>query len=232
MAGCRRGSARAGRVYHRHAAPTASAACGERWQANTLTFESLPAALLSADIVITSTGAPHMLIKLPLVQAVMQQRPERPLVLIDIAVPRDVDPDVNQLPNVSYDIDDLAARLNGSLAGRQQQIPQVEAIIAAEADAFMAWLQSLEIMPVISDLRAKANSIRQAEVDKALRQLKGWSETDRQCIEAMSEALVNKLLHDATLRLKAEANNGHAAEYAAAVRHLFALSTTPHALSD
>ena len=87
-------------------------------------------------------------------------------------------------------------------------------------------------MPVISDLRAKADAIRRAEVDKALRQLKGLSETDRQRIEAMSEALVNKLLHDATLRLKAEANNGHGAEYAAAVRHLFALSTTPHTLSD
>ena len=78
-----------------------------------------------------------------------------------------VDPDVGRLPNVRcYDIDDLAARLNDSLAERQQEIPQVEAIIAAEADAFMAWLQSLEIMPVISDLRAKADAIRRAEVDK------------------------------------------------------------------
>ena len=205
----------------------------KRWQATALTFENLSDALRSADIVITSTGAPHILIKPPLMADVMQHRPDRPLVLIDIAVPRDVDPDVNQLPNVRYyDIDDLVTRLNGSLAGRQQEIPQVEAIIAAEAEAFMAWLRSLEIMPVISDLRAKADSIRRAEVDKALRQLKGLSETERQRIEAMSEALVNKLLHDPTLRLKAEANNGHAAEYAAAVRHLFALNTTPHTLSD
>jgi glutamyl-tRNA reductase len=203
----------------------------DRWQATVLTFENLPEALFDADIVITSTGAPHILIKPPLVELVMRQRPDRPLAFIDIAVPRDVDPDVNQLPNVRcYDIDDLSARLTDSLSERQQEVPQVEAIIAAEADAFMAWLKSLEIMPVISDLRAKADNIRRAEVDKTLRQLKGLSDADRQRIEAMSEALVNKLLHDATLRLKAEAGNGHAAEYAAAIRHLFALSTTANNL--
>lgn len=203
----------------------------DRWQATALTFENLPDALLDADIVITSTGAPHILIKLPLVEAVMQHRPDRPLAFIDIAVPRDVDPDVNRLPNVRcYDIDDLETRLTGSLAERQQEVPQVEAIIASEAEAFMAWLKSLEIMPVISDLRAKADGIRRAEVDKTLRQLKDLSEADRQRIEAMSEALVNKLLHDATLRLKAEAGNGHAAEYAAAIRHLFALSANANTL--
>ncbi len=203
----------------------------DRWQAAALTFENLPEALRDADIVITSTGAPHILIKPPLVEAVMRQRPDRPLVFIDIAVPRDVDPDINQLPNVlCYDIDDLETRLTGSLAERQQEVPLVEAIIAAEADAFIDWLKSLEIMPVISDLRAKADAIRRAEVDKTLRQLKDLSQADRQRIEAMSEALVNKLLHDATLRLKAEAGNGHAAEYAAAVRHLFALSTTANTL--
>jgi glutamyl-tRNA reductase len=203
----------------------------DRWQATVLTFENLPDALFDADIVITSTGAPHILIKPPLVELVMRQRPDRPLVFIDIAVPRDVDPDVNQLPNVRcYDVDDLSARLTDSLSERQQEVPQVEAIIAAEADAFMAWLKSLEIMPVISDLRAKADNIRRAEVDKTLRQLKGLSDADRQRIEAMSEALVNKLLHDATLRLKAEAGNGHAAEYAAAIRHLFALSATANNL--
>jgi glutamyl-tRNA reductase len=104
-------------------------------------------------------------------------------------------------------------------------VPQVETIIAAEAEAFMTWPKSLK--SCLSFRRcAKADGIRRAEVDKTLRQLKDLSEADRQRIEAMSEALVNKLLHDATLRLKAEAGNGHAAEYAAAVRHLFALSTT------
>jgi glutamyl-tRNA reductase len=201
----------------------------ERWQATALTFENLGDALLTADIVITSTGAPHILIKPPMVEAIMRQRPDRPIVFIDIAVPRDVDPDVNQLPNVRcYDIDDLATRLNGSLAGRQLEVPQVEAIIAAEADAFLAWLKSLEIMPVISDLRAKADAIRRAEIEKTFRYLSHLGETDRKRIEVLTESLVNKLLHDPTLRLKAEAGNGHAAEYAAAVRHLFALSNSAY----
>ncbi len=199
----------------------------ERWQAAALTFENLADALRDADIVITSTGAPHILIKPPLVEAVMRQRPARPLVLIDIAVPRDVDPDVNRLPNVRcYDIDDLSTRLTDSLAERQQEIPQVEAIIAAEAEAFMAWSKSLEIMPVISDLRAKADAIRRAEIEKTFRHLSHLDETDRKRIEFLAESLVNKLLHDPTLRLKAEASNGHAAEYAAAVRHLFALGNS------
>ena len=203
----------------------------DRWNATALTFEHLANALIDADIVISSTGAPHILIKPPLVESVMSQRPDRPLVFIDIAVPRDVDPDVTQLPNVRcYDIDQLDARLTDSLAERQQEVPQVEAIIAAEAAGFMTWLSSLEIMPVISDLRTKADTIRRAEVDRTLRQLKDLSDADRQHIEAMSEALVNKLLHDATLRLKAEAGNGHAAEYAAAMRHLFALTPATNTL--
>ena len=201
----------------------------DRWQAAALTFENLPDVLLDADIVITSTGAPHILIKPPLVDAAMRQRPARPLIFVDIAVPRDVDPDVNQLPNVRcYDIDDLAARLNDSLAERQQEVPQVEAIITAEAEAFMAWLKSLEIMPVISDLRAKADAIRRAEIEKTFRHLSHLGETDRKRIEVLTESLVNKLLHDPTLRLKAEATNGHAAEYAAAIRHLFALSNSTY----
>ncbi|HSD83039.1 MAG TPA: glutamyl-tRNA reductase, partial [Anaerolineae bacterium] len=201
----------------------------ERWQATALTFEHLSEALLDADIVITSTGAPHILIKPRMVAAVMRQRPDRPLVFIDIAVPRDVDPDVKQLPHVRcYDIDDLADRLNGSLAERHLEIPQVEAIVAAEAEAFMMWLKSLEITPVISDLRAKADTIRRTEIERTFRHLAHLDESDRKRIEVLTESLVNKLLHDPTLRLKAEAGNGHAAEYAAAIRHLFALGDSAY----
>lgn len=195
-----------------------------RWQARALTFEQLTPALLEADIVIASTGAPHILIKPSAVREVMAQRPDRPLIFIDIAVPRDVDPEVNALPNVRcYDIDQLEARVNGSLVERQQAVPQVEAIVSDETENFMTWLHSLDIAPVIAGLRAKAEVIRRAEVDKTLRHLKDLSEADKRRIEALSEALVSKLLHDPTLRLKAEASNGHAAEYAAALRHLFAL---------
>jgi glutamyl-tRNA reductase len=204
---------------HDRAAPLA-----ERWNATVLTFEQLFDAIAAADIVITSTGAPHIVIRPELVQAAIATRPDRPLIFVDIAVPRDVDPLVGQIPNVQcYDIDDLALRLNGSLAERQQEVPQVEAIVAEETLSFIAYLHNLDIMPVILDLRAKADAIRRAEVDKALRHLAHLDEADRKRIEYLTEALINKLLHDPTLRLKAEAGNDHAAEYAAAVRHLFAL---------
>ncbi len=141
-------------------------------------------------------------------------------------MPRNVDPDVSRLPNVHcYDIDDLQARLNGALAEREREIPRVEAIVAEEAGAFMEWLRGLDIAALIAELRVRADALRRAEVEKTLRHLPRLDETERQRIEALTESLVNKLLHAPTLRLKAEASNGHAAEYAAAARYLFALDS-------
>ena len=205
---------------HTHAAELA-----QRWGARALTFEQLSDALAEADIVITSTGAPHFVITTELARAAIARRPARPLVLMDISVPRNVDPAVSQLPNVHcYDIDDLQTRLNGAAADRQREVPRVEAIAAEEAAAFTHWLTKLEIAPVIAELRAKAEAIRRAEVEKTLRRLPGLDEAEQQRIHALAESLVNKLLHDPTVRLKAEAGNGQAAEYAAAIRHLFALN--------
>jgi glutamyl-tRNA reductase len=202
-----------------------AARLAQRWNAQTLTLEQLAEALANADVVLASTAAPHFLVTPGLVRAAFASRPERPLVFIDIAVPRNVDPDVRYLPNAHcYDIDDLEVHLNGGLAERQQEIPRVEAIVAEETQAFLNWLYSLDIVPLIADLRAKADAIRRAEVEKTLRRLPHLGEAERQRIETMTEALVNKLLHDPTLRLKAEASNGRATEYAAVIRHLFALN--------
>jgi glutamyl-tRNA reductase len=196
----------------------------QRWGAQALTFEQLAEALAAADIVIASTAAPHVLVTPDLAHAAIARRPERPLIFIDIAVPRNVDPDVSHLPNVHcYDIDDLQSRLNGALTEREREIPRVEAIVAEEAGAFMEWLRGLDIASLIAELRAKADALRRAEVERTLRRLPRLDETERQRIEALAESLVNKLLHAPTLRLKAEASNGHAAEYAAAARYLFAL---------
>jgi glutamyl-tRNA reductase len=203
-----------------------AAQLAQRWDAQALTFEQLAEAVASADIVIASTAAPHVLITNGLVHTALAQRPERPLIFIDISVPRNVDPEVSRLPNVHYyDIDDLQTRLNGALAERQQEIPRVEAIAAEEARAFMEWLHGLDIAALIAELRAKADAVRRAEVEKTLGRLPHLNETERQRIEALAESLVNKLLHAPTVRLKAEAGNGHAAEYATAARYLFALDS-------
>lgn len=195
------------------------------WAARTMTFEQLEAGLAEADIVITSTAAPHVLVGTALVSCVMQARPTRPLLFVDIAVPRNVDPGVADVTGVHYyDIDDLQARLNGSLAGRHRERPLVEAIIETEVQEFVDWQKRLDIAPLLADLRSKAEAIRRAEVEKTMRHLPRLDDAERQRVEALTEALVNKLLHDPTERLKAVAGNGHAAEYAGALRDLFALN--------
>ena len=196
----------------------------ERWGARALTFEHLSDALAQADIALSSTDAPHFVITPEVAGPALAARPEQPLVLIDLAVPRDVDPAVRCLPNVHYyDMDDLEAHLIGALAERQQAVPQVEAIAAEEMQRFSAWLSGLEIAPLIAGLHAKADLILRAEVDKTFRRLTDLTDAERAQIEVLAQSLVTKLLHEPTRRLKAEAGNGHAAEYVAAVRALFAL---------
>lgn len=201
-----------------------AAALARRWDARPLTFEWLEEALAAADIVLTSTDAPHAVISAEVARAALARRSNQPMVFIDIAVPRDVDPGVRQLPNVHYfDIDDLAAHLNGALADRQREVPRVEAIVAQEVRAFDEWLRGLEVTPLIAGLHAKADAIRRAEVDKTLRRLPQLGELERRQIERLTEALVSKLLHEPTRRLKAESQRGNPGPYVAAVRNLFAL---------
>jgi len=205
-------------------APERAGQLARCWGAHALALDRLPEALVAADIVIASSGAPGV-ISSDLVRAAMAQRPDRPLVLIDIAVPRNVDADVSRLPNVHrYDIDDLQSHLGKAVTEREREVPRVKSIIAEEVEAFMRWLREHEIAPVIAGLRAKAEAIRRAELDRTLRYLPQLGQAERRHIEALAESLVNKLLHDPTLRLKAEAGNGRTAEVAAAARHLFALN--------
>jgi glutamyl-tRNA reductase len=197
----------------------------QRWSAQPVPFESLAQVLADSDIVLAAAAAPHVLITPDLARAALARRLERPLVFIDIAVPRNVDPQVGDLQNVRcYNLDDLQTRLNGGMAERQQEIPHVEAIMAEEAAAFANWMRGLDIIPLITDLRVKADAIRRAEVEKTLRRLPRLDETEQQHIEVLTEALTNKLLHDLTVRLKAEAGNGRAAEYMETVRYLFNLN--------
>jgi glutamyl-tRNA reductase len=199
-----------------------------RWGGQAYGFEQMADSLVQADIVITSTGAPHTIIGPALLRDVMAQRPQRPLVFMDIAVPRDVDPAVKEIPGVHvFDIDDLHSRLDGSIAERQSEIPLVEAIVEQEVANFEAWLRGVEVMPVIADLRQKAEAIRQSEIERTLRHLPDLDPQIREHIQHLSRSLVNKLLHEPTVHLRAEAGNGHAAEYAETVRQLFGLALEP-----
>jgi glutamyl-tRNA reductase len=196
-----------------------------RWGAQATTFENILPALESADILISSTGAPHTLISAQMVNEIMKNRMERPLVLIDIAVPRDIDQDVAHHPKVTlYDIDDLNTKLEHSLAERMAEVPQVKNILEEELSVFDEYWRSLDMLPLIADIRQNAESIRQTELEKTLRRLPDLTEAERNHIEAMTQALVKKLLHAPTNRLRAEAATPRASEFAAIARTLFNLS--------
>jgi glutamyl-tRNA reductase len=195
-----------------------------RWGGQALTFERLAEALTRADIVISSTAAPHIILSRTDIEAAMAARGGRPLFLIDIAVPRDVDPTVRQLSGVHlYDIDDLQGLVEGNLRERRLEVPEVEAIVEEELSAFMDWFRTLDVVPTIAELRHRAEAIRRAELERTLRRLGDVSERERHLITAFSQTLVNKLLHHPTVRLKAEAQNGNGPLYARVVRDLFAL---------
>jgi glutamyl-tRNA reductase len=203
-------------------------AIADRWDAEITTFENLDAALVSADILISSTGAPHTILSAEMVKHSMQDRAQRPLVLIDIAVPRDIDSDAANIPHVKlYDIDNLNEKLEGALAERMAEVPQVKSILAEEIKEFAEYMKSLEMIPIISDIRQQAEAIRQAMLEKTLRRLPDLTEAERARIEAMTQALVKQILHAPTNRLRAEAGSSRAPEYAAVVRMLFNLSDEP-----
>jgi glutamyl-tRNA reductase len=196
----------------------------QRWGAESSTFEFIHEALSNADIVISSTGAPHVIITADMAARAMQARPQRPLILMDIALPRDIDPDAENIPNVKvFDLDHLSAKLEDSLAQRMSQVPQVKAILAQELAEFEAFMQSLEMLPIIADIRQQAEIIRAAELQKSLRHMPDLTDRERERIELLTQSLVKKILDHPTRRLKDEAACPHAPEYATVARTLFGL---------
>ncbi len=199
-------------------------AIADRWGADIATFENMDEALVSADILISSTGAPHLILTERMISEAMIKRDQRPLVLIDIAVPRDIDPEVAKVPHVKlYDIDHLNEQLEGALAERMAEAPKVRAILDEEIKEFEEYMKSLEMIPLISDIRQQAESIRKVMLEKTLRRLPDLTEAERVRIEAMTQALVKQILHTPTNRLRAEASCPHAPEYATVARTLFGL---------
>lgn len=189
-----------------------------------MSLERLQDALDGADVVITSTSAPHHVITRQMVSTAMSLRPDRQMLIIDIAVPRDVDPSVETVPNVCCaDLDVLERRIAAGLHERETEVPQVEAVVEQETAACIAALQQLDVQPLIADLRSHTDEVRRSALDSARRHFAHLSDEDRARIEAFSESLVNRLFHQPTQRLRQEARHGQVAGYAMALRHLFGL---------
>ncbi len=187
-------------------------------------FESLRAELMKADIVISGTGAPGIVIRAEDIQAASGGRRGRPLFLIDIAVPRDIDPEAAKLSGVFlYDLDDLKSVAEANLRERQKEAAAAEALVEREVNEFLEWRRSLEVVPVLVELRRRADEIRRAEVEKARKRLGPMTPEQEEALEAMTSAIVNKLLHAPTVHLKEIASNGHASEHMGLIRKLLGL---------
>ncbi|MEW6400735.1 MAG: glutamyl-tRNA reductase [Chloroflexota bacterium] len=196
----------------------------QRWGAESATFEFIYNALLEADILVSSTGAPHIIVTSEMIERVMQARTHRPLVLIDIAVPRDIDPDAASIKGVKlFDMDGLNAQLEDSLASRMNEVPNVKAILEQELLEFEIFMKSMDMLPIIADIHEQAEMIRAAELEKTLRRLPDLSPAERERIEALTQSLVKKLLDQPTRRLRAESSSPHAPAFATIARSLFGL---------
>lgn len=188
-------------------------------------WSELEAAVVEADIVVTSTSSPTFVISRELVKRATKTRRGRSLFLIDIAVPRDVDPAVNELDNVYvYDIDDLSQIVADSMQGRAAEASRAEAIVEGEVRSFEAWARKHALTPLITSLRGRTRGVLEAELERSLAgKLRHLSAADREALHTMLEAATNKLLHAPTARLKALADDARGEDYAEALRELFEL---------
>ena len=188
-----------------------------------LPLEGVEVELERADVVVSSTSASGFVITRETVERSVRGRRGAPLFLIDLAVPRDVEPSVGDLDGCFlYDIDDLEAVVAESLAGRHREAERAESIVAAEAKRFREWQASLDVVPAIASLREHAEAIRTAELAKAEGRLGRLSESERRTVDSLTSQIVNKLLHGPIVRAK-EAAALEGVGYADALRHLFGL---------
>jgi glutamyl-tRNA reductase len=195
-----------------------------RWGGEAIHFDDFERALPNVDIVICSTAAPHPVLTRERFRRALPHGAARPLCIIDIAIPRDVEPVVGDEAQVFlYNIDDLQQIVDANLGRRRSQLPHAEAIIAQAAQEYWGWYTSLDIVPTIRDLRSRSEEVRQAELERMLRRMSHLAPEDQQAIDAMTRALLNKLLHTPTVRLREAASNGRGTAVLDTVRYLFEL---------
>jgi glutamyl-tRNA reductase len=186
-------------------------------------FDELPAQLAVADIVVSSTSSPHQIVEREDLDVVLEQREGKPLLLIDIAVPRDIDPTVRDLPGITlYDMDDLQRAVARNMSGREAEAAKARVVVEQEAERFAQWIAGLEVVPTVAALRERGEVIVQHVLRENASRWESMSDADRLRVEAMARSIVNRLLHEPTLRLKAS-DGEHSYVYVEALRELFGL---------
>lgn len=190
-------------------------------------FEEFLQEMVSTDIIICSTGAPHYILTKGQMQKVMKGRKQRPVFIIDISVPRNIDPAINDLENVYlYNVDDLQGVVDSNMFERRKEAAKAEKIINEEAETFLRWQASLDSVPTIVALREKAEEIRREELEKLFNKISGLGEKEKEAIEYMATAIMNKLIHPPTAALKGDTENKEM--LIAAVQRLYGINGEKH----
>jgi glutamyl-tRNA reductase len=196
----------------------------QRFGGRAVTFEDLPQELEAADIVVTSTGAPHQIVGREELEFVAASRLGRPLVMIDLAVPRDIEPSVRDCPGIAlYDMDDLQRAVARNLDAREAEAADALALVRAEVERFEEWMSSLDVVPTISALHRRADEVVAQVLRENESRWESLSVADRERVEVMARAVVSRLLHEPTMRLKDQGTY----RYLHTLRELFGLDPAP-----
>ena len=205
----------------------------DRFNGVAVPFEQFREEMGAADIVLVSTGAAHYLVSSDDVQRAVKQRMNRPVFLIDISVPRNIDPAVRHVDNAFlFDIDDLKVRVEQNRGERLQEAERAEHMVLEEVGMVRQWLQSLEVTPTIVALKSRVEDIKRAEVEKALARLAHLPPQERAQVEAMATSIVNKLIHNTMVTLKSEVTSADGAAFVEAARRFFNLSDAEAVTDD
>jgi glutamyl-tRNA reductase len=197
-----------------------------RHGATAMHYDDCWSQLAEVDLLLCSTAAPHPIVLVDHIRPTLDARGDRPLCVLDIALPRDVDGAVGDLENVFlYDLDDLQSVIAASLESRRANLPPAEQLITAETERYWDWVAGLEAVPVVTQFRARMDEVREREVAETLRKLQHLSPEDRAAIERLSQSMMNKFLHEPSVRLNAAAANGRGLGIVDAARYLFGLET-------
>jgi glutamyl-tRNA reductase len=205
----------------------------ERFGGEAVRLEELPAQMADADIVVSSTNSPHHLVERDELEVVMAGREGRPLLLVDLAVPRDIDPGCRDVVGVSvHDVDGVQGIAERNAAGREAEARSAERILEAELVRFERWLASLEVVPAIADLRRRSQEIVERVLTENQGRWESLSEADRARVERLAYAIAGRMLHEPTLRMKRSAEDAAAYVQLAVLRELFGLDAPTEPLGD
>jgi glutamyl-tRNA reductase len=179
----------------------------KEFKGDAIRFEHFPDSLVMVDILICATGAPNYVVKRDIVSRALKERRHKPIFMIDISNPRNIDPEVDKVDGAYlYDIDDLQSKVDVNTEGRAKEAARAEELVTLEVETYLQWERALDAVPTIVDLREKVEDVRRRELDKTLGSLNGMTDDQKRAVEAMSQAIVNKLLHAPLVVLKQAAS--------------------------